>query len=227
MQTGSITGSVVGLITGHGQSRHHTLTPVRVDSKGGILKEIMLDGGNVDQKDGISELLEDFDIPGAKDINVPSMRGIKLRTMTRIPDGFKPDFNPQSGVWTASFGIRPPPVRDVQEDAVLGYWNASGFVLTAYGTSGLVLAQLYNAVHKRDVAICLGSSDGDIGCDTLRIIIVSMLTDAQREKFLTFDNELVRDRDSVNHRMGHFDGANSITVQAPAADQSTNDRLSA
>lgn len=221
---------MVSFITQQGHSRPSTLTPVRVESKSNLLREIVLDGGNSDQMEGVPNVYDGFEIPGITGIDTPSLRGVRLRMITRIPDGFRCDFNPQSGVWTASFGLKPPPALEAREDAVMGYWNADGFVLAAYGNAGMSIAQLGNAVHKRDVAICLGSKDGKIGCDTLRILIVSALSDAQRDEFLAFDNELVRDRDSVNDRMGHFDGAGSVKAHQAKhepAELPANERLSA
>lgn len=221
----------MGFITQQGHSRPPTLTPVRVESKTNLIREIVLDGGNSDQMEGVPNVYDGFEIPGITGIDTPSLRGVRLRMITRIPDGFRCDFSPQSGVWTASFGLKPPAVLEARDDVVMGYWNADGFVLAAYGNAGMTIAQLGNAVHKRDVAICLGSKDGKIGCDTLRILIVSALSDAQRDEFLAFDNELVRDRDSVNDRMGHFDGAGSVKAHQakhePAELPANDSRLSA
>lgn len=229
MQQGKLSG-VVNFITQQGNSRPPTLTAVQVKSKGNVLHEIVLDGGGIGQMVGVPNVYDGFEIPGITEIDTPSMRGVKLRTITKIPDGFRCDFNPQSGVWTASFGLKPPAVLEAREDAVMGYWCADGFVLAAYGNAGMSLAQLSNAVHRRDVAICLGSDDGEIGCDTLRIIIVSMLSDQQRDEFLAFDNGLVEKRDALGEDMRHFNGAGSIKAHQAKhepAELPANDRQSA
>lgn len=230
MQTTKLRDNVVSLITGHGHSKSPALTSVRVSSKGGILREIVFDGGNLDQMHGVPDVYDGFEIPSISDIDTPSLRGVKLRTITVVPDGFRCGLNPQSGIWTASFGLKPPAELKIHEDDVVGYWNANGFVLAAYGNAGMSIAQLGNAVHKRDIAIYLGGNDDDIGCETLHIATVSNMSDALREKLLNFDNGVVEKRDSLKEDMRHYYGAGSVKTHAAKhepAELAINDKQSA
>lgn len=231
MSNGSLIGSVADRL-GIGQpSVSQQLVAVRVETKGDSLKEIILNGGGHDQLDGVPDIYDGFGIPGIEGIDTPSQLGIKLRTITRIPDELKYVYSPQTGMTIISFGVKAPPVVNVDHKNVLGYWSASGLVLASYVENMRWLAQLGAAIHSRDLAVCLGTNDGKIGCDTLRLIVVSALSDTEREDFLKFDQETVKDRDSLRRRMGHWNGARSTkTDQAkhvPPVERVANDRQSA
>ena len=212
-------------------SAPHPLVPVRIETKNDSLKEIVLNGGGHDQMDGVPDIYDGFGIPGIEGIDTPSQHGIKLRTITRVPEELKCSISAQTGMTFISFGMKAPSAMSVDHKNALGYWNANGIVLGSYIENMSCITQLVAAIHRHDLAVCLGTKDGRIGSDTLRLIVVSALSDEEREDFLVFDQETVKCRDSLDRHMRHWSGAGSSRANAamnePRSAPAAYDKMSA
>lgn len=196
----------------------YPLKPVAVETKNGVLKEIILDGGEPAHEYGLPGINDAFGVPGIEGIDTPAMHGIQLRTMTMIPaNGLIHDFNHKTGMLVVGFNMKLPSLIQVDQHNILGCWDADGYLLAGHiGHVGL-MTQISTAIHQKDLALCRGRPGGGIGSSTFRMIRASALSDDQRQEFVEFDRILYQALDTVEEGSAHLSASKTTAKPAEAA----------
>lgn len=212
MQPNTILSTVSDRLGGH--TPLSPLAKVRVDMSRGVLQKFVFAGGGSEHADGVSVMADGFEIPGFDQIDVPSLHGMGLRTITKVPDKLKIYQSPQTGMVVLSYGMKPPPVLEVTPGVVMGCYNSGGMILVTSGDDDHVLARLASAFTKRDVAFYLGDEEGAIGNKVLNIAIVSAMSDEEKKRFLEFDASVLAGLNLGAFGKSHFKGTNAAKGRA-------------